>query len=211
MTIPTGATEPATRPGLRERKRRRTFAEIQRVALQLFAEQGYGETTIEQIAEQAEVSPSTVFRYFPTKEDLVLSDEYDPVILSAIAGGPPGEAPVAALRRVFTETVGGLVRADPEAFLTRGRLMLGVPELRAHLWEQLHASETALAQVFATAAGRDAGDFEIRVASAAITGALMAALTDWVAAGGDADMVELLDRALKVLESGLGSVGAADR
>jgi AcrR family transcriptional regulator len=74
------------RPGLRERKRQRTLSEIQRVALDLFGRQGYEATTIEQIAEEAEVSPSTVFRYFPTKEDLVLNDEYDPLLLAAIGG-----------------------------------------------------------------------------------------------------------------------------
>ena len=63
--------------GLRERKRARTFAAVQTQALRLFREQGYDATTVEQIAEAAEVSPSTFFRYFPTKESVVLLDLYD--------------------------------------------------------------------------------------------------------------------------------------
>ena len=59
--------------GLRERKTLKTKEAIQREALRLFEEQGYGETTIEQIAAAAEISPSTFFNYFPTKEDVASS------------------------------------------------------------------------------------------------------------------------------------------
>lgn len=195
------------RPGLRERKRQRMLSEIQRVALQLFAGQGYEETTIEQIAEAVEVSPSTIFRYFPTKEDLVLSDEADPLIIESIAAGPPGEPPVTAVRRALTETLAGIVVQDRSMFLTRGRLMLSVPALRARLWDFLQQNEAVLCQLFAAPAGRDPGDFELRVAAGAIIGAIMAALTEWIRSDGDADMTELLDRALGQLEVGLARMG----
>jgi AcrR family transcriptional regulator len=202
-----GTTAP--RPGLRERKRQRTLSEIQAVALRLFAQQGYEETTVEQIADEAEVSPSTVFRYFPTKEDLVLSDEYDPLILASVTAGPPGETPVAAIRRALVETLGGTVMEDRETFLARGRLMLGVPDLRARLWDTLHQNEGMLCEVFAAKSGLAADDFELRVAVGAIVGAMMTALSDWIESEGRADMVGLLDRSLKVLESGLGGIGSA--
>jgi AcrR family transcriptional regulator len=210
MNQPAAAAQP--RPGLRERKRQRTLSEIQRVALALFLRQGYEETTIEQIAEEAEVSPSTVFRYFPSKEDLVLRDEYDPLIIAALASGPPGESPVAAIRRALLEFLGGV---DSQArgqvysdMLSRGRLMLGVPELRARLWDSLHENETALAQALAAKSGHPADDFELRVAVSAIIGALMTALRDWLESDGKADVFDLLDRALGLLENGIGTMEA---
>src|SRR5690625_7390439 len=91
--------------GLRERKKIRTRQAIQEQALRLFAEQGYAETTTEQIAAAAEVSPSTIFRYFPTKEETVLYDTIDPVLIQIFIDQPaeltPLDAMRAASRQVF--------------------------------------------------------------------------------------------------------------
>jgi AcrR family transcriptional regulator len=197
----------APRLPLRERKKQRMLAEIQRVALRLFVKQGYEETTIEQVAEAVEISPSTVYRYFPTKEDLILTDEFDPLIMAAIAAAPAGESPIAAVRRALAGTLSDIVAQDPSMFLTRGRLMLGVPALRARLWDFLQQNEAALCQIFAAHSGRDPDDFELRVAAGAIIGAIMSALTEWVRREGKADMVDLLDRALRQLEAGLAQPG----
>jgi AcrR family transcriptional regulator len=198
----------APQPGLRERKRRRTFSAIQGEALRLFVAEGYEQTTIEQIAEAAEVSPSTIFRYFPTKEDLVLTDEYDPAILASLAAGPMGEPAVRAMRRALTGTLSDIVERDPSMFLTRGRLILSVPALRARLWGFLQENEVALCRVFAAQSGRDPQDFELRVAAGAIMGGLMAALTEWVRSDGQSDIGGLVDDALRLLEGGLVGVGA---
>src|SRR5574337_1236534 len=92
----TGDDQPA--PGLRERKKAKTRAAIQGHALRLFREQGYEATTVEQIAAAAEVSPSTFFRYFSTKEDVVLYDDLDPLLIAAFAAQPAELSPIQAMR-----------------------------------------------------------------------------------------------------------------
>jgi len=98
--------------GLRERKKARTRAAIREHALRLFREQGYQRTTVEQIAAAAEVSPSTFFRYFPTKEDLVLQDDMDTRMLEAFERQPTGLSPVAAIRGAIREVLESYSEAD---------------------------------------------------------------------------------------------------
>src|ERR1700730_15744148 len=93
--------------GLRERKKAKTRASIQEHALRLFHERGYEQTTVEQIADAAEVSPSTFFRYFPTKEDVVMYDALDPLLLEAFEAQPADLSPVGALRATMREVFGG--------------------------------------------------------------------------------------------------------
>ena len=80
--------EATARPSLRERKKARTRAAIREHALRLIRAQGYDATTVEQIAEAAEVSPSTFFRYFPTKEDVVLQDDMELLWMDVFLGQP---------------------------------------------------------------------------------------------------------------------------
>ena len=82
---------------LRERKKAKSRAVIQQQAMRLFTEKGYEATTVEQISEAAEVSPSTFFRYFPTKEDVVLYDSLDPILLEAIRTQPAELSPIKAI------------------------------------------------------------------------------------------------------------------
>src|SRR5262249_28892086 len=96
----TGMIEHAS---LRERKKARTRDSIREHALRLFRDQGYQTTTVEQIAAAAEVSPSTFFRYFPTKEDVVLQDDMDIRLVEAFARQPGDLAPLPAVRAAVRE------------------------------------------------------------------------------------------------------------
>src|ERR1700743_1789484 len=102
----------AATAGLREAKKARTAASLREHALRLFREHGYQATTVEQIAAAAEVSPSTFFRYFPTKEDVVLQDDMDTRLIAALEQQPAGLGPVAAIRAAVRQMSSSYTAAD---------------------------------------------------------------------------------------------------
>jgi AcrR family transcriptional regulator len=187
--------------GLRERKRQRTRAAIQAAGLQLFAVQGYDATTCEQIAAAAEVSPATFFRYFPTKEDVVLSDDYDDLLLALLHDRPPSESPVQAVRRSLAAGLEAVYAADADVIRERLRLVLSVPALRARLYEQQRATERLFARELAPRMGAAAGDLEVRAVAAAIIATAAVGVEDWAEHGGH--LPTLVDRALATLQGRL--------
>jgi AcrR family transcriptional regulator len=190
------------KPGLRERKKAKTRALIQSHALRLFREQGYSATTIEQIIAAADVSESTLFRYFPGKEDLVLQDDYDPVILEALAAQPSDVAPIPALRAALASVLAGLSPRERAEQRERVALVLAVPDLRAKMLDQFLQTTRVLAEAIAKRANRKPADFAVRTVAGAVIGAMMAGL-DAIADDPDADFGALVDEAMAHLESGL--------
>ncbi|MFF3944217.1 TetR family transcriptional regulator [Streptomyces sp. NPDC001902] len=200
----TSVTVP-TRPSLRERKKIRTRRAIRRAAHRLFEAQGYDGTTVEQIAATAEVSASTVFRYFPTKEDIVLSDEYDPVMVAELRARPAQEPIVASLRHALLGPLREMLADEGEFEEMRQRLRLvrSVPAIRARMGENIQESSRLLASVTAERLGRPADDFEIRVVVAALIGAWSEAVFHWLDSDGTADLAAVLDRSLDLLAANL--------
>jgi AcrR family transcriptional regulator len=180
--------------GLRDRKRLQTRRAIQEHALRLFLEHGYDATTVADVAAAADVSSMTVFRYFPTKEDLVLADEYDPLIIERISSRPAGEP---LLRRIGEGLLAGTAELPEEAralVLARIRLIMGTPALRARLWESQFATQEAIA-----AALQDENPFRVRIAAGACLAAASAALMRWASEDGRSDLGELMKEALEVI------------
>jgi AcrR family transcriptional regulator len=188
--------------GLRERKKLKTRRSIQEHALRLFREQGYEATTVEQIAEAAEVSPSTFFRYYPTKEDTVLSDEYDPLIVSTLRAQPPELSPAAAAHNTLHELVGGMLAADRQRILERSRLMLSVSSLRTRQWDQMHQTRDLLTQALAERLDRSPADLEVRWFAAAVLSVWETSITTWVENDGQGDLLAMLDEAIAFLVAG---------
>lgn len=191
--------------GLRERKKRKTRWLIQEHALALFEELGYDATTVDQIADAAEVSPSTFFRYFKTKEDVVLEDEYDPLIERSIAAAPPGLPLLPALRHGFRDALMNLDATERHKALIRSQLTVEVPALRMRLLDNLTRSSGVLTSAIAQRLGRPADDPRVRVLGGAFMGVLVIAMFDWIESGGGGNLAEVLDSSLAELESALAA------
>lgn len=193
-------------PGLRERKKTAAMRRIQQVALDLFDAHGYDAVTVEQVAEAAEASPSSVYRYFRTKERLVLHDEYDPTILSAVSTELGPGALLDSLRQAVAAGMSAIDRMGPdEQGLIRRRLRYVVrePSVRIGMLREVEAAERFARENIAARTGLAADSLELRVAVAAIVAALVSAMFSWYERGAGTDLAEELDRTLAMLAGGL--------
>jgi AcrR family transcriptional regulator len=183
--------------GLRDRKKIKTRDTIRREAMRLIDENGYAGSTVEQIAEAAEVSPSTFFRYFPSKEQVLMADDLDRVTVEALERQPEDVPSLQAFRRAWEIT---MVTVSEDAWRferTRQRLVLSIPELKAAQFDAYRRTAARLAEAECRRLGREAGDFEVRVFVAAVAGGLMAVLDSAPSA------IERMHRALDFIESGM--------
>jgi AcrR family transcriptional regulator len=146
----------SARLGLRERKKQRTRQSIIDVAVRLFAEQGYVETTLVEIAEAAEISPSTFFNYFSSKVDIVFG-LLDAVIESAgvrVGGRPEGESASQAVLAWVADDLIAVERPYVEALRSIPKIIALDADLRSE--ERLRFAK--LEDVFAAAFARDFDD-----------------------------------------------------
>ena len=192
--------------GLRERKKARTRASIREHALRLFREQGYHATTVEQIAAAAEVSPSTFFRYFPTKEDVVLQDDMDTRMVEALERQPAGLGPVTAVRAATREVFASYSAADLDLIQQNAALTVSVPEVRARALDEFARTIAVISEALAKRAGRPADDLAVRTTAGAMFGVIMAITMPWDGWSDRqtiADTFTRIDQALALLEAGL--------
>ncbi|MEV4945050.1 TetR family transcriptional regulator [Streptomyces sp. NPDC053755] len=197
------AADSPARPSLRERKKTRTRAAIRKATYRLAAAHGWETVTVDRIAAAAEVSPSTVVRYFPVKEDILLTDERDPLMEARLRARPAGEEPLESLRAVILEAVSAALADEPEETRLRARLMVEIPAVRARLTETTADTAQRLARALADRTGRTADDLEVRVFTAAVLGALREATVYWAERGRHDDLIRLLDRTVDALKGGL--------
>ncbi|WP_328448794.1 TetR family transcriptional regulator [Streptomyces sp. NBC_00386] len=213
MAATTQSSAPAAepQPGLRERKKIKTRIAIREATYRLIEEQGYDATTVEQIAEAAEVSPSTVFRYFPTKEDIVLTDEYDPLLEQELRERPADEPWFDSLRHVIRKAIGAGSSEDPEISRLRTRLMVEVPAVRSRMMESMSVTGRLLSRVIGERSGRDPDSLEVRVFAMSLIGGLMETSMYWAETGQGDDLADLVERTVNVMEHGLPPRNPGDR
>jgi len=115
--------------------------------MRLFLEKGFDETTVEDIAEAVEISPSTFFNYFPSKEDVVFEDELDPLVLAAFDAQADTVNPIRRLRMAMSAVFGHLTPEQDRMMRDRMRLMATTPELRGAMLSQFASIVDQLAHL----------------------------------------------------------------
>lgn len=190
-------------PGLRERNIVAAKVAIQAAALHLFAKQGYSQTTVEQIARAADVSPSTFFRYFKTKEAVVLYDSIDPIIIEAFMQQPASVPPIRAMRNAINTLHSTLTSERQHLELQRFSLLNSLPTLKNKSFGETAASIDAFARIIAKRVQKDADDIAVRNLAGAIVGVMVAVLQQAYTNPSIAIFEDQMDAALARLEQGL--------
>jgi AcrR family transcriptional regulator len=196
--------------GLRERKKQRTRQAIVEAATRLFAEHGYADTTLAEVAEEAEVALSTIFNYFPGKPDIVFA-LLDSLIESAqarVVERPEGETASHAVLAWVRDVLPDLEKPYSEAIRRSTEIIASDPDLVAA--ERLRGAllEDELALGFARDLGEDPPGVRSRMMAAIALGGMVDVWNDWIAMhGGDADLdfVELNELKAEYLEKALAA------
>ena len=191
--------------GLRERKKLATRLALHRAALQLVAERGLDEVSVEDIADRAEVSPRTFFNYFPSKLDAVVGlDPAMPEQLStAFAVRPASESPVEAMRAVQRERAREMA-GESELWPLRMTVVDAHPVVLQRLIAAFGESERVLADAIAERTGTRVGADVYPTLLASVQGcAMRAALQRWLATDFTASLPDLVDEAWDLLLAGL--------
>jgi AcrR family transcriptional regulator len=193
-----------TKVGLRERKKERTRAELTDAAFRLFAERGFDETTIEDIVEQVEVSPRTFFRYFDSKEDVVIGffDDMGLELREFLAARPADEPPFEALRGALGSFV-DLYEEREERVTAAKRLARETPSVQARLLDK-HArwENWVTAELCARSDLDREDDPQLRLIAAVGLAAYATAVNGWCTVDRRQDLHALVDTALTEVGKG---------
>ena len=191
--------------GLRERHRKRTAADLEEAALELFCAQGFDAVTIDDIAAAADVSRRTFFRYYASKEDVILSDHPKRLdeLHAALDRRPADEPALTALRHAVL-SLAGSYEEQREHMLARFRLVTDTPALEARSLCLQRNWETSVTAMLAERMGVDpATDLRPGTVAATTMAAMRVATANWLAGGGQDDLPAIVAAALDLLDGGL--------
>jgi AcrR family transcriptional regulator len=181
---------------LREQRRAETQRMIQAHALRLFVERGYDDTTVNDVAEAAGVSPMTVYRHFPTKEDLVLIDQNGSLVAERMAATPAGQPLVRRIGSALVDSARTLTAGDDRFLLARLRLMISTPALRARHLDNHYVLQQAIVDGLGDQAADPEAAFQAEAAASACLAAMHTALVRWAKDDGRTDLPDLIAKAL---------------
>jgi AcrR family transcriptional regulator len=205
MSIADGAA-PASR---RERKKLATRDAVRAAALELFTRDGFASVTVEQVCDLADVAPSTFFRHFATKEDVVLAGLVDrgAGLLDALRSQPDGVSWRDLLTGAVDDWGGG--RRPPEVLRAEVALLVSEPALLARLDRMLVAWERPIADLLAERAGVVDDLLDVRLAAAWFVSTIRVIIREWALSGASDDVVVFargpLERFAAVLDGVLPS------
>ena len=191
--------------GLRERHRKRTAADLEEAALVLFTEKGFDAVTIDDIAAAADVSRRTFFRYFASKEDVILSDHPKRLgeLQAALDRRPAEEPAMTALRHAILSLAGSF-EEQRDHMLRRFRLVTTTPALEARSLCLQRNWESSVTAMLAGRMGVDpAKDLRPGVVAATTMAAMRVATANWLAGGGKGDLPAIVADSLDLLDGGL--------
>jgi AcrR family transcriptional regulator len=192
------------RPGLRDRKKDKTRTTLIRCAVELIKERGYEATTVDDIVERAEYSRSTFFRYFGSKEDVILGTPEERLRLlvdELEAGADPNSDAWALVREILTRHLVDLTAFAPELEAECMNIALTEPALLPGFASGLMQSETYIGDYFSRIRGRDPeGDYESRMMAVALVGVVRSTLQSRLSS--QEEMIKALDRGFDMLEQG---------
>jgi AcrR family transcriptional regulator len=160
--------------------------------MRLFLANGYDATTVEDVAAAAGVSHMTVFRHFPTKEALVLTDEYDALVVEAIRQRPSTEPPLDSLEQAMIEVMGRISEKDTKLFLRRWRLIGETPALQAKMWAHWMEAQEVVAAALADRGGVPRDPQSLRVAAGIACATAMTASLIWIEEEGRRPLTDVI-------------------
>ena len=190
-----------------ERRRRLLRDEIRTIAVELFVARGFDAVTVDEIAEACGTSQRTFFRYFASKDDIMLdlARRLDDRLLAAVAARPADEGPVAALREAFRST-SRVAPGERARVLALASILADAPELRARAHGERLADNDRLVAELSRRSPRRSSDRKLHVAVTAMAAVADAEFHAWAAAGGRGDPSERIAAALSLLGSGLAAL-----
>lgn len=202
----TGIVSAMSAPGLRQRRKALTREEIIDAAIDLFERNGYEATTVDDIAEAADVSSRTFFRYFDSKFEVALAGKVPDANEPAphFTARPADETVLQAIRSTIRDRLVEEAGASDKLRARQLRVVLQTPSLQAMAREHFHRGDDEMVRAVAARLGVDEDDLRPRVIVAAAAGAIWTVIERWIEGGGESDALgPMLDEAFEILQRGL--------